>query len=73
MEQQDLQALHRVRERLMGARTAVNARRGLLAESGIVWPTGIHTFRNVLAEKLEAEQGQRTPQSPAARSGPVAT
>jgi transposase len=35
--QQELQALHRVRERLMGARTAlVNAMRGLLAESGIV-------------------------------------
>jgi transposase len=32
--QQDLQALHRVRERLMGARTAlVNEMRGLLAES----------------------------------------
>src|SRR5215470_17521284 len=37
--QQDLQALHRVRERLMGARTAlVNDRRGLLAEYGIVLP-----------------------------------
>jgi len=33
VEQQDLQALHRVRERLMGARTAlVNEIRGLLAE-----------------------------------------
>jgi len=37
VEQQDLQALHRVRERLMGARTAlVNEIRGLLAEYGIV-------------------------------------
>jgi hypothetical protein len=33
VEQQDLQALHRVRERLMGVRTAlVNEMRGLLAE-----------------------------------------
>ena len=32
--QQDIQALHRVRERLIGARTAlINAMRGLLAES----------------------------------------
>ena len=62
--QQDLQALHRVRERLMGARTAlVNEIRGLLAEYGIVLPTGINAFRNGLAAKLEAEQGKLTPLS----------
>lgn len=39
--QQDIQALHRVRERLLGARTAlVNEMRGLLAEYGIVLPRG---------------------------------
>jgi transposase len=33
VEQQDVQALHRVRERLMGARTGlINEMRGLLAE-----------------------------------------
>ena len=43
VEQQDIQALHRVRERLMGARTAlVNEMRGLLAEYGIVLPTGVN-------------------------------
>jgi transposase len=64
MEQQDLQALHRVRERLMGARTAlVNEMRGLLAEYGIVLPTGVNAFRNALAEKLEAEQAKLTPLS----------
>lgn len=39
--QQDLQALHRVRERLVGQRTAlINQARGLLAEYGIVLPKG---------------------------------
>ena len=64
VEQQDLQALHRVRERLMGARTAlVNEMRGLLAEYGIVLPTGVNAFRNTLAAKLEAEQAKLTPLS----------
>src|SRR5215510_9716195 len=62
--QQDLQALHRVRERLMGARTAlVNEMRGLLAEYGIVLPTGVNAFRNALAAKLEAEHAKLTPLS----------
>jgi transposase len=64
VEQQDLQALHRVRERLMGARTAlVNEMRGLLAEYGIVLPTGVNAFRNTLAAKLETEQAKLTPLS----------
>jgi transposase len=64
VEQHDLQALHRVRERLMGARTAlVNDMRGLLAEYGIVLPTGVNAFRNALAEKLEAEHAKLTPLS----------
>jgi transposase len=64
VEQQDLQALHRVRERLMGVRTAlVNAIRGLLAEYGIVLPTGVNALRNALAAKLEAEQATLTPLS----------
>ena len=41
VEQQDLQVLHRVRERLVKARTAlVNEIRGLLSEDGIVLPQG---------------------------------
>ena len=64
IEQQDLQALHRVRERLMGARTAlVNEMRGLLAEYGIVLPAGVNTFRNALAAKLEAAHAKLTPLS----------
>jgi len=62
--QQDLQALHRVRERLMGARTAlVNEMRGLLAEYGIVLPTGVNAFRHAWAAKLEAEHAKLTPLS----------
>src|SRR5262249_835780 len=61
---QDLQALHRVRERLMGARTAlVNDMRGLLAEYGIVLPAGINAFRHAWAAKLEAEHAKLTPLS----------
>jgi transposase len=45
VEQQDLQALHRVRERLIKAWTAlVNEIRGLLSEYGIVLPQGMSKF-----------------------------
>lgn len=45
-EQQDLQSLHRVRERLIVQRTSlINHARGLLAEFGIVLPTGPRRFR----------------------------
>src|ERR671919_1420524 len=60
--QQDIQALHRVRERLVTARTAlVNEMRGLLAEYGIVLPQGVATFRKTLVSTLEAEQTKLTP------------
>jgi transposase len=62
--QQDLQALHRVRERLVTARTAlVNEIRGLLAEYGIVLPQGLAQFRKPLVRTLEAEQTKLTPLS----------
>jgi transposase len=55
VEHQDIQALHRVRDRLMGARTAlVNEMRGLLAEYGIVLPKGVNAFRQAVVEKLRA-------------------
>jgi transposase len=60
--QQDIQALHRVRERLVTARTAlVNEMRGLLAEYGIVLPQGVAKFRQALVRTLEAEQTKLTP------------
>jgi transposase len=62
VEQQDLQALHRVRERLIKARTAlVNEIRGLLSEYGIILPQGITKFRRLIVQTLEAGQAQLTP------------
>ncbi len=54
-EQQAGQALHRVRRRLVKARTSlVNEIRGLLAEFGIIMPTkGISACRRLLADVME--------------------
>ena len=53
-EQQDIQALHRLRERRLGDRTALcNQLRGLLAEYGLVFPKGVTTLRRRLPELLE--------------------
>jgi transposase len=61
VEQQDLQALHRVRERLMKARTAlVNEIRGLLSEYGIVLPQSLTKFRALIGGKLQEEQAKLT-------------
>ena len=61
VDQQDIQALHRVRERLIGARTAlVNAIHGLLHEDGIVVPTGVSKFRQTVVGKREAEKAKLT-------------
>ena len=58
-EQQDLQAMHRVREGLMKDRTAlVNQTRGLLAEYGIVVAQGVHKLRGELPLILEDAQNQ---------------
>ncbi|HKN01257.1 MAG TPA: IS110 family transposase, partial [Candidatus Binataceae bacterium] len=51
--QQDVQALHRVREQLLKSRTAlVNQVRGLLGEHGIIAPRGIAHLRRLLSELL---------------------
>ena len=57
--QQDVQALHRVREGQIKARTALcNQVRGLLGEYGIVVPQGVNALRRRLPEILEdAENG----------------
>jgi transposase len=61
LTQQDLQALHRVRERLVNARTAlINEIRGLLSEDGISLPKGVAKFRQVLLSTLEQEQAKLT-------------
>src|SRR5438552_12045191 len=59
--QQALQALHRVRERLMKARTAlINETRGLLHAYGIIVPQGAATFRQHVLEKLTTEDAKLT-------------
>jgi len=59
--QQDLQALHRIRERLVKARTAlIHEMRGLLGEYGIVLPKGIAQFRQALLSTLTQEQAKLT-------------
>ena len=64
VDQQDIQALHRVRERLIGARTAlINEVHGLLQEYGIMLPKGVAKFRQAVVEKLEAEKDKLTPLS----------
>ncbi len=58
VEQQDLQNLHRVRERLVAERTAIiNQLRGLLAEYGFVISRGVTQLRRMLGKVLsEVEQ-----------------
>jgi transposase len=61
VEQQDLQALHRVRERLIKARTAlVNEIRGLLSEYGMILPPRLAKFRALIVDKLHEEQAKLT-------------
>jgi transposase len=61
VEQQDIQCLHRVRSRLVSARTSLaNQVRGLLAEYGIVLPQQIQQLRRGLPGILE-EENELTP------------
>jgi transposase len=59
IEQQDLQAVHRVRSELVAQRTnKANQIRGLVGEYGLVAPIGLGTLRRVLPDWLEdAENG----------------
>jgi transposase len=64
LEQQDIQALHRVRARLIKARTAfVNEIRGLLSEYGIVLSPSRAKFRTSGVRQIEDEQAKLTPLS----------
>lgn len=61
-EQQDIQLLHRQRERLVAQRTALcNQTRGLLAEYGLVVPQGVHRLRQALPNILEDADNELTP------------
>lgn len=60
--QQAIQALHRVRTRLMTARTAlIHETRGLLHGYGLVVPPGALTFRTQWLATLAANEAQLTP------------
>ena len=62
IEQQDIQVLHRVRERLVQNRTAVvNQIRGILREYGVFMPVGITRVRAQLHEVLEDADNELTP------------
>jgi transposase len=62
IEQQDIQLLHRIRQRLVQQRTAlVNQIRGQLLEYGIAIPTGISQVRGRLAGILEDGENELTP------------
>ena len=57
-EQQAELAVHRIRHRLMGERTAlINQLRGLLAEFGLVLPVGANQIRSKLPAALEITGG----------------
>jgi len=59
VEQEDIQAVHRVRSRLIQERVALtNQIRGLLAEYGIVISQGIHHLRKLLPEILEDAENE---------------
>ena len=54
IDQQDIQSLHRIRDRLISQRTALsNQIRGLLGEYGVVLPQGIRAIRRLMPSVLE--------------------
>ncbi|WP_275384161.1 IS110 family transposase [Xenorhabdus bovienii] len=63
-EQQDIQCLHRVRQRLMKNRTAlINQIRGLGLEYGIAIPESAHKVEQCLPDHLENAENDLTPLS----------
>jgi transposase len=61
-DQLDLQALHRVRDRLVHRRTAlINQIRGFLLERGITFPKGPANLRNQMPSMLENADQNLTP------------
>lgn len=59
IEQQDMQAIHRIRTRLIAERTCLtNQIRGLLAEYGIVVSQGVSKIRKALPDILEDAENE---------------
>ena len=63
IEQQDAQALHRIRRQLVGEKTRLtNQVRGLLAEYGIVIRQGDSAFRTEVVRLIDADASNLSPQ-----------
>jgi transposase len=61
VEDQDIQCVHRIRERLISERTAlINQTRGLLAEYGVVIEKGVSKVRKALPRILEDGENELT-------------
>ena len=61
IEQQDIQALHRARQRMVNHRTAVVSQiRGLLLDRGIAFPKSITRARRMIPETLADEENELT-------------
>ena len=61
VEQQDIQAVHRVRELLVHQRTAlINQARGLLAERGIIIAKSPAAFKRSIPDILSEPDGELT-------------
>jgi transposase len=62
IEQQDIQMLHRIRDKRVAQRTGlINQTRGILSEYGVVAPKGVKTFGRLLSESTESNRPQITP------------
>ena len=61
IEQQDIQVLHRARQRMVNHRTAVVSQiRGLLLDRGIAFPKSITSARRMIPEILTDEENELT-------------
>ena len=62
VEQQDIQAVHRVRASVVGQRTAqANQIRGLVSEYGLVAPKQLSSLRKAVPDWLEDAENELTP------------
>lgn len=62
LHQQDIQCLHRIRERCVRSRTGlVNQTRGLLSEFGVIAPQGLNSFNQLLSELIEPTESRLSP------------
>lgn len=62
VDQQDIQCIHRIRERLVAARTSLsNEIRGFLSEYGIVFQTGVRFLIKTLPDIIADGENKLTP------------